>query len=205
MCSAALERYDDRMRALYTVGHSNHAIEKFVALLTAHAVEVVADVRSQPYSRFNPQFKRERLRASLESAGIGYEFLGAELGARATDPTFYLDGKVDYALLAAGEPFRRGIERVAALASERAVALLCAERDPLTCHRTILVCPALVVRGFEPRHILADGGIETHAAALERLVAEEGVGQPDLFAGAEQQIAEAQRRRGRDIAYERKS
>jgi uncharacterized protein (DUF488 family) len=193
------------MRELYTIGHSNHAIDKFVALLAAHGIETVADVRSQPYSRFNPQFKRDALRASLAAAGIGYEFLGAELGARASDPACYVDGKVDYALLAASEPFRRGIERVAALAGAGKIALLCAERDPLTCHRTILVCPELVARGFEPRHILADGGLETHAAALERLVAELGIGGPDLFDDTERLVAEAQRRRGRQIAYAPKS
>jgi uncharacterized protein (DUF488 family) len=193
------------MRSIYTLGHSNHAIERFIALLTAHGVETVADVRSQPYSRFNPQFKREALRTSLAGAGIGYEFLGAELGARSPDPACYVDGKVDYALLAASEPFRRGVDRVAALAAAGSVALLCAERDPLTCHRTLLVCPALVERGFTPVHILADGSLETHAAALERLIAELGMGAPDLFGGADELIAEAQRERGRRIAYTRKA
>jgi uncharacterized protein (DUF488 family) len=192
------------MRSIYTLGHSNHPIEKLIGLLTAHGVETVADVRSQPYSRFNPQFKREALRASLADAGIGYEFLGAELGARSPDPACYVEGKIDYGLLAASEPFGRGLDRVAALAGAGEVALLCAERDPLTCHRTLLVCPALVERGFTPVHILADGSLETHAAALERLIVELGMGEPDLFGDADKLIAEAQRERGRRIAYTRK-
>ena len=193
------------MRSIYTLGHSNHAIEKLIGLLTAHDVGTVADVRSQPYSRFNPQFKRDALRTSLTDAGIGYEFLGAELGARSPDPACYVDGRVDYGLLAASEPFRRGLDRVAALADVGKVALLRAERDPLTCHRALLVCPALVERGFTPEHILADGSLETHAAALERLIAELGMGEPDLFGDADKLIADAQRERGRRIAYTRKA
>jgi uncharacterized protein (DUF488 family) len=73
---------------IWTVGHSTHPVDELVALLQAARIEVLADVRSQPYSRHNPQFRRENLRASLQEAGLGYVFLGAELGARPPEPEF---------------------------------------------------------------------------------------------------------------------
>src|SRR5215475_16107430 len=96
-----------------TVGHSNHPIQSFLDLLTRHTITAVADVRSTPYSRFNPQFRREKLQASLAEAGIQYVFLGAELGARSQDPSCYdADGRVSYAKLARTELFRSGIQRL---------------------------------------------------------------------------------------------
>ena len=191
--------------AVYTLGHSNHAIERFVELLAANGVEVVADVRSQPYSRFHPQYRRDSLRAHLAAAGLGYEFLGRELGARSDDDACYVDGKVDYGLLAATASFRAGIERLVELAAARRVALVCAERDPLTCHRTILVAHALEARGIAARHIHADGRIETHADASARLVREElGEGADDLFREGAAAIGDAFTQRARKIAYARK-
>lgn len=100
---------------ILTIGHSNHPIERFVTLLQQQRASAVADVRSTPYSRFNPQFGRERLRDALASAGIHYVFLGEELGARSADPACYdAEGRVSYAKLAATELFRRGLERLQA-------------------------------------------------------------------------------------------
>ena len=192
------------MPAIHTIGHSNHPIDVFVELLKRHGIEQIADVRSQPHSRFNPQFNRERLSASLRAAGIDYEPMGAELGARATDPECYVGDKVDYELLARSEAFRSGVARLAAAASERRIALLCAEKDPLACHRTILVCPHLEALGLDARHIREDGRIETGEAALERLLAEEDLRNHDLFRSRAELAAEAYRRRGARIAYERK-
>jgi uncharacterized protein (DUF488 family) len=97
---------------IYTIGHSNQPIERFIALLQQHAVDAVADVRSTPYSRFNPQFRKEKLRAALAAAGIRYVFLGEELGARSKDPACYDDGRVSYARLAATDLFRHGLDRL---------------------------------------------------------------------------------------------
>jgi uncharacterized protein (DUF488 family) len=192
-------------RAVYTLGHSNHAIERFVALLTANGVEAVADVRSQPYSRFHPQYRRDNLRAHLAAAGLGYEFLGRELGARSDDEACYVEGKVDYGRLAATASFLAGVERVAELIAARCVALVCAERDPLTCHRTILVARALEARGIEARHIHADGRIEPHGEAAARLVREElGEDADDLFRAHAAAVGDAFTQRARKIAYARK-
>jgi uncharacterized protein (DUF488 family) len=185
---------------IYTVGHSNHPAEHLLALLQRHHVTALADVRSTPYSRFNPQFRRDALAASLASSGIEYVFLGEELGARSKDRSCYEnDGRVSYQKLAASELFRQGIERLLELASTRRVAIMCAEKDPLDCHRTILVARELVKRGVPIAHILATGEIESHADAMERLRGKLKIQVEDLFGGDLDE--EAYELRGRQIAY----
>jgi uncharacterized protein (DUF488 family) len=191
------------VREIYTIGHSNHPIDKLIGLLTSRGVNLVADVRSHPVSRFNPQYNRDNLRASLAAAGIDYELLGGELGARSNDHSVYVDGKVDYERLARTPAFQRGIARVTETAATRCVALMCAERDPIGCHRAILVCPPLASRGLAPLHIHADGRLETDAELGERLLAELGLAAADLFHNRSALLAEAYRRRGRELGYER--
>ena len=159
---------------VYTIGHSTHPAEKLIHLLVGHAVTAVADVRSQPYSRFNPQFNRENLPTDLKVAGISYVFLGRELGARPENRSCYVQGKIQYDLLARTVLFQEGLTRVAQGISNHRVALLCAEKDPLTCHRAILVC----------RHL-----------------AEIGITERDLFRSRDELVVEAYSRRGDQIAY----
>jgi uncharacterized protein (DUF488 family) len=194
---------------VYTIGHSNHSIEKFLELLAAHAIEAIADVRSHPYSRFNPQFSLKRLSTSLEEAAIAYLFLGRELGARSDDPAVVVDGKVDYGRLAKTPRFEEGLARVADAAASARVALLCAERDPLECHRAILVCPELAARGVDSRHIREDGRLESRVELETRLLDAAGDGGeqrtgdlfPDLSTDRDERVALAYRRRGRQIAF----
>jgi uncharacterized protein (DUF488 family) len=186
---------------IYTIGHSTHALEHFIHLLTAHGVTAVADVRSRPYSRFNPQFNREDLQAALKDAGVAYVFLGRELGARPDDPSCYLAGTVRYDRLAGTRLFRDGLARVIEGGHRYRIALMCAEKDPLTCHRTILVCRHLAERGVAVQHILEDGRLESHEAAVARLLDELGLGQRDLFRTRDELIADAYAQRGEQIAY----
>jgi uncharacterized protein (DUF488 family) len=189
---------------IWTVGHSNHALDHFLDLLRTHAIEAVADVRSTPFSRRHPHFNRERLKAALASAGIDYIFLGAELGARSPDPECYdADGRVVYERLARTDAFKAGIDRVTTEAGNRRVTLMCAEKDPLSCHRTILVTPRLIARGLTVMHVLADASIEPHTPATEdRLVAETFKReQPDLFRTRDDILAEAYQRREAAVAY----
>jgi uncharacterized protein (DUF488 family) len=189
------------MKTIFTVGHSTHSSEKFLGLLGTHRVTAVADVRSMPYSRMNRQFNREALQAELRRKSIAYVFLGRELGARTDDRSCYVAGKVQYDRLAATDLFREGLERVRRGADEHRIALLCAEKDPLTCHRCILVGRQLVSTGVDVQHILANGQLETHAAALKRLVSELRIEQTELFGGPRDIFAEAYRLRGEQIAY----
>jgi len=188
-------------RSIYTIGHSNHSIEVFLSMLASREVTAVADVRSQPYSRYAPQFNRENVKVALNSAGLVYVFLGRELGARSEDPACYVDGKVSYDRLARSSLFQAGLARLVDVASTHRIAIVCAEKDPLTCHRAILICRQLVAQGIEVNHILEDGSLESHEAAISRLVAEEGLGGPDLFRTRADAILEAYENRGRKIAF----
>lgn len=187
--------------AVLTVGHSTHSLEAFVPLLQQHGVTALADVRSAPYSRFNPQFSREALGQSMIAHGIKYVFLGRELGARSADRSCYEDGRIQYARLARTDLFRRGIERVVRGATDYRVALMCAEKEPLECHRTLLVARALAELGFVVQHILADGRVESHEATMERLLDVVGLPHQDLFRSRDELIAEALGLQEERVAY----
>ena len=186
---------------LYTLGHSNHPLEHFLGLLQRHQVTALGDVRSTPYSRFNPQFRRDTLATALGKNGIEYVFLGEELGARSKDRSCYeADGRVSYDKLAASELFRKGIERLLEMANAQRVAIMCAEKDPLDCHRTILVTRELVKQGVSVMHILATGELESHAEAMARLQRKLKIKDAaDLF--DRDLDEEAYELRGRQIAY----
>jgi uncharacterized protein (DUF488 family) len=186
---------------IYTIGHSNHPVERFLGLLTAHGITALADVRSSPYSRHNPQYNRESLRQSLALHGIRYVFLGEELGARSRDPSCYEDGRVSYARLAACDSFKEGINRLKKGMTEHNIAMMCAEKDPLECHRTILVSRQLVAVNIEVAHILASGEIESHGQALARLSRQLHVPETDMFRTRQQLLDEACDTQGRRIAY----
>ena len=186
---------------IYTIGHSNHPIERFISLLSAHEIQAVADVRSTPYSRFNPQFRRASLAASLSEAGIRYVFLGQELGARSQDPACYDGSRVSYAKLARSGPFRSGLERLISGQREYRIAILCAEKDPLDCHRTILVTRELERSGVPVSHILCDGTLEPNSQTLQRLVTEMALGESDLFADERELIEAAYDARAQKVAY----
>ncbi len=189
-------------QALYTIGHSNHELPQFIGLLRQHSITVVVDVRSSPYSAHNPQYNRETLHAHLQAVAIGYIFLGSELGARRSEPECYDDdGRVHYDRVAQTAAFRAGLERLAALLRERRVALMCAEKDPLTCHRAILICRALRGAVADFRHIREDGSIETHDAAESRLLALCKLPERDLFHTRDELLADAYERQARRIAY----
>lgn len=190
---------------LYTVGHSTHAPTTLLALLAAHGITAVADVRSHPYSRYNPQFNKEPLERMLRDAGIAYVFLGRALGARPADPACYEGGRVRFDRLAATALFREGLERLRRGMRLHRLCLLCAEKDPVACHRTILVCRAVAGPGLAIRHILEDGSLEEHAAAERRLMALLKVPEDDLFAGTAGQLEKAYRIQAGRIAYEEKA
>jgi uncharacterized protein (DUF488 family) len=184
-----------------TIGHSTHALDSFVTLLRRHEVTAVADVRSAPYSRFNPQFNREALDQTLRACGMKYVFLGRELGARSDDPSCYENGRVQYARLARSELFRAGIERVMHGADDHRIALMCAEREPLECHRTLLVARTLDALDVPVMHILSDGRAESHNAAMGRLLNLLGLPQQELYRSRRDLIAEALVRQEQRVAY----
>ncbi len=189
------------MKSILTVGHSTHPWTDFVSLLQRNNVTAIADVRSSPFSRYNPQFNRESLSGALAAANIEYVFLGRELGARSEDPACYENGKVQYDRLARTTLFQKGIERVLRGAEKYRVAIMCAEKEPLECHRTILVSRVLNKNGCKVGHILASGDVETHDAAMDRLLRLTGVPTEDLFRPREALVADALARQEAKIAF----
>ena len=188
---------------VYTIGHSNHALESFMELLRRHGIGEVIDVRSSPYSRYNPQFNYNALETALEAAGIEYTFLGGELGGRPADRSCYdTDGRVLYDRLAETDLFQDGISYVTRHADESRTVLMCSEKDPLDCHRALLIAGALADRGVTVDHILADGALETHAAAMDRLMHDLKLPpNGDLFRSRDEVIGDALTRQASKVAY----
>lgn len=185
-----------------TIGHSNHPVVRFVSLLHRYGVTAIADVRSSPYSRSNPQFSRTLLQQSLKAEGVVYVFLGRELGGRPEDPSCYVDGKVQYRRLAETPLFKKGLGRVLKGARSHRIALLCAEAEPLVCHRTILVAQELALTGLRVSHVHADGSLESHAEAMSRLVGLLGLTDKDLYRSTDEIVADACALQAKRIAYE---
>jgi uncharacterized protein (DUF488 family) len=187
---------------LFTIGHSNYPIERFLELLHGAGITAVADVRSMPSSRRYPWFSKARLSERLETEGIAYVPMGDQLGGRPRSASLYRDGVADYDAMAQTPEFRAGLDRVGEGARKFRVCLMCAEREPLDCHRCLLVSPALAARGYSIGHILSDGSIEPHAATEERLL-ELVRDDADLFANRGDRIAAAYRRRAGAAAFRR--
>jgi uncharacterized protein (DUF488 family) len=187
------------MNSLFTIGHSTHLFATFVRLLKQHEIEVVADVRSRPFSRF-PWFCRDVLEKELKANGIRYVFLGMELGARRDERECYIGPRADYSLIAQSSAYQKGIERLRNGVSRYRVALMCSEREPLDCHRTILVCRH--AKAFaDISHIRADGSLESHKEVEGRLIYRFFSNKLDLFRSEEELLAEAYLRRGEEINY----
>jgi uncharacterized protein (DUF488 family) len=165
---------------IYTIGHSNHAPETFLDLLGANAITALGDVRSVPHSRWATQFNRDTLSKTLTENGIAYVYLGKELGGRPKNPSLLKNDKPNYAAMAHTDAFREGIARVLEGAKTYRMALMCAERDPIDCHRFLLIARHLAARDIPVAHILANGKVEKHEQTERRY--EEPGGTGELFA-----------------------
>jgi uncharacterized protein (DUF488 family) len=151
---------------LYSIGHGSRKAEDFLTLLQQYGILYLADVRSKPYSRFHPQFNKNKLESFLKEYHITYVFMGDELGGRPEDPSVYNDkGSIDYDLLKEKEFYQQGIERLkTAYAKGLPVAIMCSERDPCMCHRTKLVGKTLYEQGIELIHINEKGQLVGQAS-----------------------------------------
>ncbi len=153
-----------------SIGHSNHTMEHFIALLKAHSIQVVVDERSQPYSKYATQFDQDLLKPALQNAGIRYLYLGRELGGRPQGDEFYdEEGHVLYDRVAATSLFQEGLTRLERGIREYNVAMLCAEENPAGCHRRLLVGRVLLDRGFQVAHIRGDGRIQSEEEVAAEL------------------------------------
>ncbi len=171
---------------LFSIGHSNQSLASLIALLRLHGIALLADVRSNPASRYLPHFNRAPLQVALQQGGIGYRWLGQGLGGKPQDAALYSGGRPDYACITASAAFQGAIAALLDLAAVQPVAIMCAERDPAQCHRAHLVTPALLAAGAEMLHILGDGSLEADASLRRRMQQTTRRGgdprQADLFA-----------------------
>lgn len=189
------------MLELFTIGHSNHPVDKLIELLAMHGITAVCDVRSHPYSSYNPQFNREPFHQTLKGHDIAYVFLGKELGPRSNDPDCYINGKVQYNCIAGTDLFKEGLSRLKNGMKTHRIALMYAEKDPIMCHRTILVCRHLRSDAIKIRHILEDGSIEENEDSIRRLLRELGMQELNLFEKTEEVMEKAYDIQGEKIAY----
>ncbi len=192
---------------LYTIGYSSRSIDDFISLLKQHTITALCDVRSMPYSSRNPQFNREPLKTVLKSHNIEYVFLGEELGARPKDQSCYVDGKAIYQKIAATTLFKKGLDRIKlGMQKGYVLALMCAEKDPMTCHRSILICRNLRGQGIDIRHIIDPETTELQTDLEKRLIAQLKL-HPDIFKDTDTNalIERAYDAQGDRIAYVEKS
>ena len=143
--------------SIHTIGHSDHTPEAFIDLLHQHDVTRLVDVRSQPYSRWTPQFNRETLQRDLADSDIDYHFMGDVLGGRPPDPDLYIGDNPDYEKMGKRGAYQAGIERLIALARTGRVAVMCSEGEHHHCHRHMLITQTLLERDVHVLHIQPDG------------------------------------------------
>lgn len=193
--------------ALFTIGHSNLELEEYLQIILTHDIRTVCDVRSRPGSYRHPQFNREPLEECLRSSGLGYKFLGESLGGRPEDPRSYFpDGRVNYEQRRRARDFQEEIDQIIVLSRKAKIVLMCAEEDPLLCHRFLMICPALVERGTFPVHIRRGGKLESQLEAEDRLLKVQdlsGFASDSLFANERTEaLADALRRQSKDVAFQ---
>jgi uncharacterized protein (DUF488 family) len=187
--------------SVLTIGHSTHSWKRFASLLHGSGVTAVADVRTSPYSRRYPHFNRDELREKLHRDGLLYVFLGYELGGRPKEPQLYRNGVADYETMAKTKEFGNGLSRVVEGAKNHRIALLCSERDPLNCHRCLLVGRALAENGVRVSHVLDRGNVATQVEIEDRLLELYDHGAHDLFLPRADRLVQAYRARARKVAF----
>jgi uncharacterized protein (DUF488 family) len=154
----------DEGLTIYSVGHSNVPVAHLAALLAAHGVRVLVDVRSSPYAKYADQFNREALQANPELHGVRYLYAGHLLGGRPDNPVFYdEEGYVKYDDLAASYTFEEGLFKLLDVARKAPTAIMCSEEDPTECHRRLLIARMLDAEGVTVLHLRGDGRVQTEA------------------------------------------
>lgn len=175
---------------IFTIGHGSRTIEQFIDLIRRNQIDYVIDVRSQPYSKYNPAFSKEELEKRLWSEQIQYVFMGDQLGGRPNLPSCYTNGKVDYEKLREKDFYRQGIARLhKAWEQQLRVAIMCSEGKPQECHRSKLIGESLVKEGIEVVHIDEKGVL----VSQEEVIARFYDGQLSLF-GPEERSFQSRKR-----------
>ena len=190
------------MKKIYTIGYSPFTTDTFIQFIRKYNINAVVDVRSSPYSAYRTDFNKANIQKILKEHGIAYMFLGDQVGARSEDPDVYIDGIADYGLISKSSAFQEGLDRIRAGSKKYVITLMCAEKDPITCHRTILIAKNLR-NEFFIKHILEDGSIEKHKDLEKRLLRLHSLDQLKLpgLSNTQSSLEEAYKIQGSQIAY----
>lgn len=186
---------------IFTIGHSNHALENFLQLLENSKIRVVVDVRSSPFSRHVSHFNRDQIEKALTKKEIKYIYLGQELGGRSSDPADYVGGQIEYKSLASRQTYKTAIQKLVTEMNKAFTTLMCSEKDPLECHRTLLIAQTLSQQNIQVSHIHADGTLENHGDALDRLMQIHNLSEPDLFSTDQERLMRALVMQEKKIAF----
>jgi uncharacterized protein (DUF488 family) len=164
--------HQSRSNQCFTIGYGDYPIDRFISLLQNVGIDTIIDVRSSPYSRFNPHFNRENLEKSLKESAIGYLFMGDRLGGRYTDSgLLFPNGTVDYRKVQEMELFKEGISRLlVVISSGKKIALMCAEKEPERCHRFALISPVLQSKGISVVHVRPEGKLQSNEDLEKQLI-----------------------------------
>lgn len=170
---------------IYTIGYGNRKIDDFIKILLSFDIQYLIDVRSRPYSKFNPAFSQDELKVFLKNSGIKYGFLGDTLGGRPDCPCCYdSEGKVDYEEIKKQDFFREGLSRLK-MAHEKKlkIVLMCSESKPEECHRTKLIGEELVREKIKLGHIDESGKLKSQSDIMLKVTSGKNV--VDLFGNIE--------------------
>lgn len=148
------------MTEIFTIGHSNHDLLDFLNILKRNKIQVLVDVRSDPYSRYAPQFNKNDFQRHIEAAGIIYRYSGHSIGGKPKDMSLYTpSGSPDYDKLALTDAFQSELRAVVELAETKRVVIMCSEADPMSCHRERILSQVLRSWDVEVKHIMPDGNV----------------------------------------------
>ena len=198
--------------SVYTIGCSTNTLEQFLELLKIHDINCIVDVRSIPFSKYTNQFNRESLQSYLKKHNILYIWMGKEFGARRENKNLYsIQGYIDFEKVRKDIDFLYGVQRIKkGIAKGYKISLMCTEKDPIDCHRTILVAKGLEDNDIDVNHILQDGRLISQNKIEERLLdmyfKDRNQINFDMLLGnsktEEEMIEEAYKRRNKEIGYE---
>ncbi len=188
---------------LYTIGYAGFPLDDFLSELRSKSIGAIIDVRSSPYSSRFEQFNITNIKDILNKNKIYYLFLGDKLGARPKDISLYTDNCADFEKMSKSSQFIDGCKRIKEGLNKFSVCIMCAEKDPATCHRTILVANTL--RNLYPEvnifHIHPLSKIEPQEKLDRRIMAMYDLEQEHFFKNFEERLKEAYSLRGKAIAY----
>ena len=189
------------MKDLYAIGYSSYTVDSFIDTLEKYLIQAVVDVRSVPFSKFRPEFNLINIKSILMKNSTYYIPLGDKCGARSTNNKYYINGKVNFKLLSEDKDFKDGLKRIMNSLLKYNIVLMCAEKDPIQCHRTILICRQIKSYNINIHHILADGVLEEHSESELRLLKLFKLDQMHLFMKASDMLEKAYDQQSEKIAY----